>query len=807
MEWQPVLHIHASARAGGAISSGAAVHETGWIVESSSKVRPVVLVELHPSGETRVVQMDWIDRFELFETFVAECRAVFRLSVSLVNGRVAKYTLYVAAAAFARQMTERGWIDGELAALALLKRHALDAHLPPRAEDAEEQEDDGEGGGGTPVATAPCPSDSWNPEYPLFAAQCASVAWMRGVERDIRAGRNALRYAASVPLGDGGWVYDVAHECFSYQPQPVLLKARFKGAVLCDDVGTGKTACALALLRARDAAAARAPPSPPQLNVTHSGATLIVVPLALPAQWMDEVQEFTRGLRTVQLCSARDAKASSLAALVEADVVVTTTNFLRSRAYVDALDELLRASFGATLAKKRERSLLHAAARVVRLRPHGNASLFPLVELVHFERVIVDEVHEYFVPNAAARERLRLLHNLHARCWWGLTATPDRSRSEAIQQYYMFPAPKTPSGAEEAGLSHHPCLQAAVETLLLRSFSTSLEQHTETLHRVRLTAREHALFASYEPLLSEDEKVRLLCDARVYLGPRAASGSIDEIIAMVQEQRVAELREVEAFAAVREAALVEGAAAARQPAADTLKALRELDAAREQLEASLRFVDERLATLACSAHEECPICFASRPTCMTACGHLLCSACAGVLVGRGGGGCECPLCRRALGPKEIYEVTDAEQTSSKFRAVVDFVARRTAEGEKVILCSQWRSPAQELQARLEAAGVSCASLCGSTAQRASALRNFREGATSALFLQLERSSAGIHLTCATCVVFVHALVGSREEAATLEWQAIGRASRHGQTRRVEAHHFVYEGTVEEARWCATHAHH
>ena len=237
---------------------------------------------------------------------------------------------------------------------------------------------------------------------PLYDSQRHSVAWMRGVERAIDEGGNALRYAAHLAIGSGGWAYDVTHECFAHRRRPIMLKARFKGAVLTDSVGTGKTACALSLIAldtqlgeaggpsGPDAAPAE---SEPQLPMLQTSATLVVVPLNLPQQWAGEIDKFLAapGLRVLQLCSARDAKGVTLDDMRTAHMVITTTNFMRCKAYADALDDLLRDLFGAAAReRRREQPLLCAAARALARRPREG--MFPFVELVHWRRVVVDEV-------------------------------------------------------------------------------------------------------------------------------------------------------------------------------------------------------------------------------------------------------------------------------------------------------------------------------------------------------------------------------------------------------------------------------
>ena len=535
-----------------------------------------------------------------------------------------------------------------------------------------------------------------------------------------------------------------------------------------------------------------------QLNMLCTPATLVLVPLNLPQQWLSEIEKFvvSQGLRVIQLCSARDAKGVSLQDLCLVDVVITTTNFMRSKTYLDALDDMLRDTFGSiSKERKRDQSLLWAAARAVMSAP--SRTTFPFVELVCWRRIVVDEVHEFFVCNAAARERRRILKALNAQYWWGLTGTPDRSRSEAVQNYYMFLSPKTISDAD--GHQHHPCLQSAVEQVLLRSHSTTIHEHSDVVHVIHPTAREHTLFASYDHFRSVDDRIQMMCDPRQLTnGGVRTDGTIEEITESVQAGR----------SALRQELLDRlDSLAGESDGNDDTRSRKEREKVQKELEAvdrSIAFVGERLLALG-RASEACPICMDDRPGCISTCGHLFCESCITKLLPFDGATSDCPVCRLLIRHSDIYAMATNEHDSlgSKLRAVFDFVTERVAAQEKVILFSQWKSPLALLLHHLAARQIPTYHLEGNTSHRTLALRSFRDGPPAVLVLALERSSAGLNLVCASRVVFLHTMIGSIEEATTVESQAVARVARAGQTTRVHAHHFVYRGLEEEV-WRARH---
>ena len=73
-----------------------------------------------------------------------------------------------------------------------------------------------------------------------------------------------------------------------------------------------------------------------------------------------------------------------------------------------------------------------------------------------------------------------------------------------------------------------------------------------------------------------------------------------------------------------------------------------------------------------------------------------------------------------------------------------------------------------------------------------------------VLLNTNDSFAGLHLPHARHLVFAHALVGDAATVRALEYQAIARCLRHGQTREVVVHSFVLEDSAEEALYRRTH---
>ncbi|WP_369696841.1 DEAD/DEAH box helicase [Streptomyces sp. XD-27] len=108
--------------------------------------------------------------------------------------------------------------------------------------------------------------------------------------------------------------------------------------------------------------------------------------------------------------------------------------------------------------------------------------------------------------------------------------------------------------------------------------------------------------------------------------------------------------------------------------------------------------------------------------------------------------------------------------------------------------TQYVQMARLLERHLAARGVATRLLHGGTpvARREVMVREFQDGAVPVFLLSLKAAGTGLNLTRAEHVVHY-----DRWWNPAVEAQATDRAYRIGQTRPVQVHRFVTEGTVED----------
>ncbi|MFJ2815881.1 DEAD/DEAH box helicase [Streptomyces sp. NPDC087294] len=132
--------------------------------------------------------------------------------------------------------------------------------------------------------------------------------------------------------------------------------------------------------------------------------------------------------------------------------------------------------------------------------------------------------------------------------------------------------------------------------------------------------------------------------------------------------------------------------------------------------------------------------------------------------------------------------------SGKLELLDELLDTILSEGASVLVFTQYVQMARLLERHLAARGVDTQFLHGGTpvAVRESMVRRFQDGEVPVFLLSLKAAGTGLNLTRAEHVVHY-----DRWWNPAVEAQATDRAYRIGQTRPVQVHRLIAEGTVED----------
>jgi SNF2 family DNA or RNA helicase len=133
-----------------------------------------------------------------------------------------------------------------------------------------------------------------------------------------------------------------------------------------------------------------------------------------------------------------------------------------------------------------------------------------------------------------------------------------------------------------------------------------------------------------------------------------------------------------------------------------------------------------------------------------------------------------------------------ERGSAKLDRLMEMVDELLSEGRKIIIFSQFTSMLALVEARFKAAKIGYELLTGETRDRKSAIEAFQNGKSAVFLISLKAGGVGLNLTAADTVIIYDPWWNPAVEA-----QAVDRAHRIGQDKKVFVYRLVTAGTIEE----------
>jgi SNF2 family DNA or RNA helicase len=142
------------------------------------------------------------------------------------------------------------------------------------------------------------------------------------------------------------------------------------------------------------------------------------------------------------------------------------------------------------------------------------------------------------------------------------------------------------------------------------------------------------------------------------------------------------------------------------------------------------------------------------------------------------------------------QLVNNDSASGKTETLFELLDALLAEGQKVLIFSQFVQMLKLLETECKARVIPTHILTGETKERQTVVQAFQNDPNAAVFLlSLRAAGTGLNLTTASYVVLYDPWWNPAVEA-----QAIDRSHRIGQTRTVNAYRLIAPGTVEEKIW-------
>jgi SNF2-related domain/Helicase conserved C-terminal domain len=133
-----------------------------------------------------------------------------------------------------------------------------------------------------------------------------------------------------------------------------------------------------------------------------------------------------------------------------------------------------------------------------------------------------------------------------------------------------------------------------------------------------------------------------------------------------------------------------------------------------------------------------------------------------------------------------------DMPSAKIDSLLEQLEDVVGGGHRALVFSQFTRFLRLVRGRLEAAGVPCCYLDGSTVNRPAVISGFKEGSAPVFLISLKAGGFGLNLTEADYCFLLDPWWNPATEA-----QAVDRTHRIGQTRNVMVYRLIASGTIEE----------
>jgi SNF2 family DNA or RNA helicase len=140
----------------------------------------------------------------------------------------------------------------------------------------------------------------------------------------------------------------------------------------------------------------------------------------------------------------------------------------------------------------------------------------------------------------------------------------------------------------------------------------------------------------------------------------------------------------------------------------------------------------------------------------------------------------------------LIDEEHSDVPSAKIDSLLEQIEDVVGGGHRALVFSQFTRFLRMARARLEASGVECCYLDGTTTNRPAVISSFKDGKAPVFLISLKAGGFGLNLTEADYCFLLDPWWNPATEA-----QAVDRTHRIGQTRNVMVYRLIASGTIEE----------
>lgn len=695
-----------------------------------------------------------------------------------------------------------------------------------------------------------------NVKLKLYAYQYNNIKWMSKVERSVNT---PFKYCSpdlcrivldpNNPSDNRTIYYDkIRGRFFTEKDKPILSKYvehfYLVGGALVDEMGRGKTACAIIhCLRNRG----KHIPEPLTFDdcvITEgydrylkTSATLVFVPNQCCAQWKNEVKTITdTNVRVVMMTGKRDFESTKYSDIVNADFVICPYSFLKNN---NCMRHYKLEDYNGSQFDK---------LTTYRFEALRNSNILekthPLFSMFYWKRIILDEAHEVFQSEITSNKQFSLITFLNSEFRWMLTGTPYAHKSAGFQRMLKWIV--TGGNARLDFFSSWTFDEFLMKNInRLRPRMIRRNTNKSTSHETRLppilNKEVWINFTELEKAMYNDQVastanpfgstfLRQFCCYPQLSNVLSNCKSMEEIHAQLIKHTKQEIdkntiaQKINSTQLNTNENLLKNALESNAPGWRIREYSRQIDIFKRRLEKnnaelntltrSFNFLSKVMPKLQSGEICECTICLDDIVDIgVTKCGHIFCYSCVSNAISTTNK--KCPTCRKELRKQDVYQVKNKSEKKNssanpEFKKLINAVGSKLAniimflkksfqsKHDHIIIFSQWNKLLLKVGEVLNQHGIDYVYCKGNRLSREKSIRLFnQDNNVRVILLSSQYASAGTNLTRANKIYFLEPVYGSKKFKEDIESQAVGRAHRLGQTRPVTIVRFLLKDTIEE----------